>query len=447
MAPHSIQQPAALNQPYTEPDPAAYSQFQKDIYTGFSAPILSTKFSEWEAQARSKLPRSNFNYVYGSASSGRTNAANVAAFDRYRLKPSMLRDCTVRDTSVEIFGTKYPSPLMVAPIGVQGIMHKDGEEATARAAAEMGVNFIMSTAATRSIEQLAKANGPDGERWYQLYWPRPQYEDVTASILARAKTAGFKVLVVTLDTFNLAWRPEDLDSAYLPFLKGQGCQVGFSDPVWLKRFEQEQAQDSRTAAEKFGELWDILKRSPSAWGRAQILANVRNLPKTKAWLDVLNSGTYRKWEHLPILRKLWDGPIVLKGIQTVEDAHRAIEHGMDGIVVSNHGGRQCDGAIASLDALAAIGSDEQVKKSGLTVLFDSGIRNGSDVLKALALGAKAVFLGRPVMYGLANKGQQGVKHVLQCMLADMDNMLGNMGKKNIKELSRHDLQFVERAKL
>ena len=179
-----------------------------------------------------------------------------------------------------------------------------------------------------------------------------------------------------------------------------------------------------------------------------MLANLRNIPKARAWLTALNSGTYRDWAHLDILKRLWDGPIVLKGIQTVQDAHRAIDHGVDGIIVSNHGGRPVDGAVASLDALAEIGADERVARSGLTVLFDSGIRTGSDVLKALALGAKAVLVGRPYMYGLAMGGQKGVEHVLRCLLADTDNMLGNVGKRSLGELSRDDLQVVRReAKL
>ncbi len=306
--------------------------------------------------------------------------------------------------------------------------------------------MIVSSAATRTIEQVAEANG-NGDRWYQLYWPRPQWEDVTVSLLNRAKANGYKVLVVTLDTFNLAWRPTDLDTAYLPFIWGDGCQIGLSDPVFNKRYEEIQKNDTRSQGEKLAELWAIMRRPGSVYGAAKVLANVSLLPKSRAWLDVLNSGTYREWQHLEILKQLWDGPIVLKGIQTVDDAHQAIEYGMDGIIVSNHGGRQCDGAIASLDALAEIAADEKVKRSNLTLIFDSGIRTGSDVLKALALGAKAVCIGRPYMYGLAIRGQQGVEHVLRCLLADTDNMLGNMGKKSIKDLNRHDLQIRPDSKL
>ncbi|KIW48680.1 uncharacterized protein PV06_01247 [Exophiala oligosperma] len=434
------------NQPYTEPDPDAYSSYQREVYGSLRAPLFSTKPQEWESLARAKVPASNFGYVYGSASSAQTNAANLSAFDRYRLKPSMLVNATRRDVSIELFGTRYNSPLLVAPVGVQNIMHRDGEEATARACQKVGVPMITSSAATRTLEQIAAANG-DGNRWYQLYWPRPQWEEVTVSLLNRAKANGYKVLVVTLDTFNLAWRPTDLDTSYLPFIWGDGCQIGHSDPVFNRRYEESLKQDKRNYGEKLAELWTMLKRPGSAYGAVRVLTNIHVLQKSRAWLDVLNSGTYREWQHLEILKKLWDGPIVLKGIQTVEDARKAVEYGMDGIIVSNHGGRQCDGAIASLDALADIAADEVVQRSKLTLLFDSGIRTGADVLKALALGAKAVCIGRPYMYGLAIGGEQGVEHVLRCLLADTDNMLGNMGKKSIHDLSRHDLQIRHESKL
>ncbi|KIW85262.1 hypothetical protein Z517_00652 [Fonsecaea pedrosoi CBS 271.37] len=437
---------ARLNQSYTEPDPNNYSAYQREIYSSLRAPIFSTKPSEWESLARSKVPAENFGYVYGSASSGTTHAANISAFDRYRIRPHMLVNATRRDVSVELFGTKYNSPLLVAPVGVQNIMHEDAEEATAKACQKVGIPMILSSAATRTIEQVAAANG-NGDRWYQLYWPRPQWEEVTVSLLNRAKANGYKVLVVTLDTFNLAWRPTDLDTAYLPFIWGDGCQIGHSDPVFNRRYEQIQKNDTRGYGEKLAELWAMMKRPGSAYGAVRVLTNVSLLQKSRAWLDVLNSGTYREWKHLEILKKLWDGPIVLKGIQTVDDAHRAIDYGMDGIIVSNHGGRQCDGAIASLDALAEIAADERVKRSNLTLIFDSGVRTGSDVLKALALGAKAVCIGRPFMYGLAIAGQEGVEHVLKCLLADTDNMLGNMGKTSVKDLSRHDLQIRPESKL
>jgi lactate 2-monooxygenase len=430
-----------------EPDPDAYVQYQREIYGSLRRPKYSTKPSQWEAAARAAIPEPNFLYVFGAASRESTHAANLSAFDRYRLRPWMLVQATQRNMSVEIFGQKYRSPLLVAPIGVQEIVHPDAEEATARACAAVKVPMILSTAATRSIEQVAKANG-DGDRWYQLYWPKPQAEEFTASLLSRAKANGFKVLVVTLDTFMIGWRPSDLDESYLPFVYGQGCQVGFSDPVFQRMYEEEQAKDTRSVSEKVAEIWQILKRPGSVGGTMKVLTHAGIMKKAAFYISLVASGHYRDWNDLQTLRKYWDGPIVLKGIQTVEDAQKAIDHGMDGIIVSNHGGRQLDGATSSLDALAEIGADEKVKSSNLTVLFDSGIRTGSDVLKALALGAKAVLIGRPYVYGLAMGGEEGVKHVLNCLLADTDSSLANLGKKTIAEISRDDLRVMQQlAKL
>jgi lactate 2-monooxygenase len=430
-----------------DPDPESYVQYQREIYGSLRQPKYSTKPSQWEAAARANIPNPNFLYVFGAASSESTHRANISAFDRYRLRPWMLVQATRRDMSVQLFGQTYRSPLLVAPIGVQEIVHPDAEEATARACAAVKVPMILSTAATRSIEQVAKANG-DGDRWYQLYWPKPQAEEFTASLLGRAKANGFKVLVVTLDTFMIGWRPSDLDESYLPFVWGQGCQIGFSDPVFQRMYEEEQAKDTRSVSEKVSEIWQILKRPGTIGGTAKVLTHASIMKKAMFFTSLVASGHYRDWKDLQTLRKYWDGPIVLKGIQTVEDAHRAIDHGMDGIIVSNHGGRQLDGAISSLDALAEIGADERIKSSNLTLLFDSGIRTGSDVLKALALGAKAVLVGRPYVYGLAMGGEEGVKHVLNCMLADTDSSLANLGKKSIAEISRDDLRVVQQlAKL
>lgn len=432
---------------YIEPDPTSFVQFQRDIYSALRKPAFSTKPSEWESAARAAIPAPNFYYIYGSASTESTYSANLSAFDRYRLRPWMLAQATRRDMSVELFGRKYKSPLLVAPIGVQEIAHPDAEEATARACKEAGVPMILSTAATRSIEQVAAANG-EGDRWFQLYWPKPQAEEFTASLLKRAKENRYQVLVVTLDTFIIGWRPHDLDEAYLPFVWGQGCQVGFSDPVFNKMYEKMLAEDTRGVGEKVSEIWSILKRPGSISGAAKVITNATNMRKAQLFVSLISSGTYREWSDLHILRKYWDGPIVLKGIQTVEDAHRAVEHGMDGIVVSNHGGRQLNGAISSLDALAEIGADKKVKESGLTLLFDSGVRTGSDVLKAIALGAKAVLVGRPYVYGLAMGGQAGVKHVLDSILADTDNSMGNFGKKSLAEITRDDLRVINQpAKL
>ncbi|KAJ9658322.1 hypothetical protein H2198_003752 [Neophaeococcomyces mojaviensis] len=427
------------------PNPDAPTSYQRAIYSALRAPSFSTNPTLWPDLARSAVPAPNFAYVHDSAGIGSTCAANVSAFNNYRLKPRMLVNASVRDVSIELFGKRYASPLLVAPVGVQEIMHRDGEIATARACRNLKVPMILSTAATRSIEQVAEANA-EGPRWYQLYWPKREYEDVTASLLSRAKKNGYDVLVVTLDTFTIGWRPKDLDTAYLPFLWGQGCQIGFSDPVFMKRFEEAMAKDERGFGEKMGQVRDMLTRSGTPWGALKVLTSLKTMQKSMMWLDAMNSGTYREWQDLKVLRKMWgSGPIVLKGIQTVEDAHKAIEHGVDGIIVSNHGGRQLDGAIASLDALRDICGDETVRRSGITILFDSGIRTGTDVLKAMCLGAKGVLIARPYMYGLAMGGEKGVEHVLRCLLAELDNGLGQMGKKDVRDLNRGDIEIKSQS--
>jgi lactate 2-monooxygenase len=296
---------------------------------------------------------------------------------------------------------KHPSPLFIAPIGVQGMVHPDGELATARAARALGVPFIMSTASTRSIEKVAEANG-DGHRWYQLYWsvalapctfryrltttsPRPKSNEIALSIMSRAKQSGFTGLVITLDTMILGWRPHDLDKSFIPFLHGVGIQVGTSDPVFMARQGLEPVHEEP----KFPYDQDALDAAAAA---GDAVAE-RGLRLGKAWLGEANSGQFRSWEEVKLIRDNWDGPLVLKGIQSVQDAERAVEIGCDGIVVSNHGGRQIDGAIPSLHALDRICRSEKIKaakEKGFTVLFDSGIRTGSDIIKALALGAQAI---------------------------------------------------------
>jgi isopentenyl diphosphate isomerase/L-lactate dehydrogenase-like FMN-dependent dehydrogenase len=293
-----------------------------------------------------------------------------------------------------------PAPVITAPIGVQGIMHPDGELAVARVAAELGLPMAVSTVSSYTLEEVAAANG-DGARWFQLYWPND--EDVCASFLSRAKSAGYSALVVTLDTWMLGWRPHDLDQAYLPFLAGKGLATYFSDPAFRAGLEKSPEDDLFTA---------LLR-----------------------WLPMF-TGQDKTWEHLGFVREHWDGPILLKGIQHPDDARRAVDAGVQGIVVSNHGGRQVDGAIASLDALPgvvdAVGDE-------LEVLFDSGVRTGADVMKAVALGARAVLYGRPWVYGLALGGEDGVRHVLRCLLADLDLNLALSGNADLAGLGPHVL--------
>ena len=381
-----------------------FGGYQNEIYLqglGGATPPFTTDLTALEESAARQLTPEALGYVAGGAGSGATMRANREAFDRWKIVPRMLTDATERDLSVTLFGHRLPAPVLLAPIGVQTIVHPDGELATARAAAGLGVPMILSTAAAHTIEQVAEAGG-DGPRWFQLYWPNDP--DVCASILSRAREQGYTALVVTLDTWTLAWRPRDLDRAYLPFLKAEGTAIPMSDPAFRARLAKTPEEDLPTA---------ILQ-----------------------WVGMF-TGVDKSWDRLSVLRELWDGPILLKGIQHVDDARRAVDAGMDGIVVSNHGGRQVDGAVASLQALPQIA---KAVGGRIEVLFDSGVRTGADVIKALALGAKAVLLGRPHVYGLAHGGEDGVRHVLRSLLAELDLTLGLAGYRTPGELSPSALQ-------
>lgn len=363
-------------------DPADY---YREIYIrGLSGetPTVPVSIAELERQAIAAMEPKAANYVGAGAGSEDTIRANAEAFRRHRIVPRMLRDVASRNLSTTVLGTAMPAPLMLAPIGVQVVVDEEGEQATARAAAAVGVPMIASTASHFSLEEIAAAGGPDSPRWFQLYWATDR--ELVASFVDRAERAGYGAIVVTVDTFVPGWKPRDLQQAWLPFLNGMGLGNYFADPVFRAGLEKTPEEDVGAATGHF----------------LGIQAN-----------PALN------WDDLAWLREQTSLPILIKGIQHVDDAREAARRGVDGIVVSNHGGRQVDGAIASLDALvpiaAAVGDE-------LTVLFDSGVRTGTDALKALCLGADAVCLGRPYIWGLALAGQAGVEAVLKMTLAELD---------------------------
>jgi lactate 2-monooxygenase len=395
----------------SDSDPLAglpdYASFQYGIYAGGlmeQKPELPISAAALQERAREKLSAEAYGYVAGGAGSERTMQANVDAFERWRIVPRMLRDVSERDLSTAVLGTSMPAPVMLAPVGVQSIVHPQAELGAARAAAALGLPFILSTAASHSIEQVAEAMGEAG-RWYQLYWPRER--ELAASFVARAEAAGYAAIVLTVDTWFRGWRPRDLANAYLPFLKGDGVANYFSDPVFRAALDKPPEEEP----------------GPAIGHWAYQFAN-----PTVTWADL-------QW-----LREQTELPIVLKGIVHVEDARRAVDAGVDGLLVSNHGGRQVDGALGALDALPAI---RDAVPSEFTLLFDSGVRTGADIFKALALGADAVCVGRPYVWGLALDGQAGVEHVLRCLLGELDLTLALSGYTTLAQVTGEALIRAE----
>ncbi|KAF5360870.1 hypothetical protein D9756_004946 [Leucocoprinus leucothites] len=367
--------------------PGKWSSYMLGVYISRKGPqpLGTVVPDEIEERAKEKLKEypGAFMYAGGNAGTHQTYRANRRAFEKYGIIPRMLVDSTFRDIRVNLFGKTYSAPLVMAPIGVQSLFHPDGEIASAKAAQALGIPYIMSSASSRTTEEVAAANG-DGERWYQLYWPGTK--EVTESVLTRAKAAGFTAVVVTLDTMTLGWRPHDIETSYLPFGHGLGIQIGASDPVFMGRFGKKPITQTKP---QWPYQPDVLNKKV-AEGDEEAKEGV--LLGTE-WLKECNTS-FKTWDDLKHLREFWDGPLILKGIQRVADAERALEYGANGIVVSNHGGRQLDGAIPSLYALEQICKSQRIKeaqRSGrLTVFFDSGIRTGPDMFKALALGAQAI---------------------------------------------------------
>lgn len=377
------------------PSPAYGLQRQFQVYMGGlegKRPQIPVDSEELERAANLAMTPEASGYLDGMPD---TMRANLEAFRRWRIVPRMLRDVSQRDLSINLFQRRYPVPFLLAPIGVHSIVHPDAEAGVARAAASLGIPMIFSTASTMPLEQVAQGMG-EAPRWFQLYWSKdPAFN---ASVVQRAERAGCEAIVVTLDTFLLAWRPKDIQNAYLPFLLEQGVGNFLSDPAFRSALTAPPEEDPQGAIGHF----------------LQIFTNPA-----------------LTWDDLKILRDQTKLPILLKGILHPEDARKAIDAGMDGIVVSNHGGRQVEGAIASLDALPAI---VEAVQGRVPIVLDSGIRKASDAIKAVALGAQAVLLGRPYMWGLALGGEQGVREVLSNYLADLDLTLALSGYRSFAEV-------------
>jgi len=356
---------------------------------------------EWERQAALKLPKGPLGFIEGGAGSLNTVRENRESFDRWRLVPRMLSSSSIRDLSINLFGTIPPAPILLAPIGVATIAHPDGEVAVARAAESLGLPYIVATPSSFSMEDLAREM-PQTPRWFQLYFVNDR--DLVASLVGRAAVSGYQAIVVTLDTPMLGWRERDLgNQRYLPFREGAGLANFMKDPVFRSRLGCDPAEDPEGTATLFLDLFNTPANFSLGWSAMRWLRGITKLP------------------------------LLAKGILAAEDAARAFDIGFDGVIVSNHGGRQVDGSIAALDALVDVRSHIGADK---VVMMDSGIRRGSDVLKAVALGADAVLLGRPYIHGLAVAGQEGVEAVLLNLLADTDRSLALSGCTCLDDLDR-----------
>ncbi len=435
---------------------------QREIYlagAGGRRPEVPVAWTELEKAAQSTMSREAWAYIAGGAGRESTMDANRAAFERWRIVPRVLCDVEKRDLSIELFGQRLPTPLLLCPIGVLEMAHREADLAVARAAAALRVPYIFSNQASVPMETCAAAMG-DAPRWFQLYWSKSNA--LVASFVRRAEACGCSAIVLTLDTTMLGWRPRDLDLGSLPFLRGQGIAQYTSDPVFRAQLKEGwnaasgRVEESASGTQPSHEA--TAGRRPRSTSLSSLnLEIIATALEQKAnfpggLLKNLTSGdpraavqrfmaTYSRpslqWDDLKYLRQQTKLPVLLKGVLHPDDARKAVELGIDGLVVSNHGGRQIDGEIASLDALPAVAEAVNGK---IPVLVDSGVRGGADVFKALALGATAVCLGRPYVYGLAVAGQQGVEEVIGNVLAEFDLTLGLAGCANGREVPRAALQ-------
>jgi lactate 2-monooxygenase len=387
-----------------------------------------------ERAARSDMSPQAYAYVAGGAGAERTIEANRAAFDRWRIVPRVLRDVSDRDLTVELLGRRLPTPFLLAPIGVLELAHRDADLAVAKAAAAEGVPMIFSNQSSRPMEECAAAMG-EAPRWFQLYWST--VDELVASFVGRAEACGCGALVVTLDTKMLGWRARDLDFAHLPFATGKGIAQYTSDPVFRGLVDPSAVERSGIPTPAaIRALVQATRSYPGSFG-----ANLRSGVGVAAVRKVMEiySRPSLTWADLAWLRERTKLPIVLKGILHPDDARLAVEHGADAIVVSNHGGRQVDGSIGSLDALPAVA---ETVGGQLPILLDSGVRGGADAFKALALGATAVLLGRPYVYGLALGGEAGVREVIRNLVADFDLTMALSGCRSVGEIGPQSLQLT-----
>jgi lactate 2-monooxygenase len=375
-----------------------YGDYELEIYAaGLQGilPKLPIDIALLERKAVESWPDTIASYVQGGCGDERTQNRNVTAFERWGLVPRMMVDASKRDMSIELFGMKLPTPIFMAPIGVIGICSQDGhgDLAVARAAAKTGVPMVASTLTVDAIEAVVP-EFRDVPGFFQLYTPNDR--GIAESLVYRAEFAGFKGIVVTLDTWIPGWRPRDLARSNFPQLRGHCLANYFTDPIFRSRLAKPPEEDPPAAIQ----LW------------AKIF------------------GTSLTWTDLPWLRSLTKLPLLLKGICHPDDVRRAIDGGVDGIYCSTHGGRQANGGSGCLDMLPGVVE----AADNVPVLFDSGVRTGTDIVKAIALGATAVGIGRPYAWGLALDGTDGITHVLRCLLAEADLLMAIDGYPTLADV-------------
>lgn len=416
---------------HTAPD------WQKEIYlNGFagSLPKTAIDFLTLEEKARRAMSRKAFAYIAGGAGVETTMRANREAFDRYKIIPRMLRDVSDRDTSVTLFGQQLSAPFLLSPVGVLEMVHPEADVAVARASASLNIPYIFSNQASYPMETCASVmkNSP---RWFQLYWSKSN--DLVESFVKRAERCGCQAIAVTLDTTMLGWRTRDLELAYLPFLEGKGIAQYTSDPVFQKMLDEPDqlpVVKRKITLNSIRGLISMVNRYPGD-GFFTKLKSGRPIKAVQKFVSTYSNPAVT-WEELKLLRSYTSLPIVLKGILHPDDARLAIDHGVNGIIVSNHGGRQVDGAISTLEALPSI---VKAVNGKIPVLMDSGIRGGADVFKAIALGATAICIGRPYVYGLSIAGEKGVYEVLRNLLADFELTMALAGCRNLREVAENTL--------
>ncbi|MDZ4714238.1 MAG: lactate 2-monooxygenase [Cytophagales bacterium] len=409
---------------------------QKEIYLrGFAGtmPRVPVAWRQLEEKAQASMSAEACAYIAGGAGLESTLSSNRSDFEKVRIVPRMLRDTSQRDTGVELFGERLPAPLLLSPVGVLEMVHPEADVAVAKAATALGLPFIFSNQASKPMEDVAAVMGAS-PRWFQLYWSKSN--DLVASFVQRAERAGCTAIVVTLDTSHLGWRPRDLTIAYLPFLEGKGIAQYTSDPVFQRLMDEPEPATARPRItfDLLSGLVSMVNAYPGN-GFVSKLRSGRPLRAVRKFTAIYSNPSLT-WNDLAFLRNQTKLPILLKGILHPDDAGHAIDHGMNGIIVSNHGGRQVDGSISTIDALPGIANRVAGK---IPVLLDGGIRGGADMFKALALGATAVCVGRPYVYGLALAGSDGVREVLQNLMTEFYLTMGLAGCKQVKEITRDTL--------